>query len=332
MVCVIYSDEFLNHDTGAGHPESPSRLRAVVGHLRQTPYFDSLDWRSPQAVPEDLAIAPGSGPLMEALLRVHTPDYVAQVKQMNEQGGGWLDEDTPVSPQSYGVALLAVQAWLDGLAYVLNPSQHPSQSPRHSQDSPNGVPQGFVLARPPGHHAFPNRGMGFCVFSNAAIAALEALTRPNINRVAIVDWDVHHGNGTQAIVEGHPAIAYCSTHQMPTYPHTGSPTPGDRDNHVLNIPIPPGTDFSTYRPRWETGVLPFLKTFNPDLLIISAGYDATAADPLAAVNLMPEHYEWLTQSLLILNCPILLGLEGGYDVQTLAQCVDHTLRPLIPQG
>ena len=179
MVCVIYSDEFLNHDTGAGHPESPSRLQAVVGHLRKAPYFDDLDWRSPQPVPEDLAIAPSSSPLMEALLRVHTPAYVAQVKQITEQGGGWLDEDTPVSPQSYGIALLAVQAWLDGLEYVL--------SPNHRKNSPSGVPQGFVLARPPGHHAFPNRGMGFCVFSNAAIAALEALTRPNISRVAIVD-------------------------------------------------------------------------------------------------------------------------------------------------
>ncbi len=321
MVCVIYSDEFLNHETGPAHPESPLRLRAVTRYLKAQEHLKSLQWRSPTSPRPDLVTS--------VIGRAHSLNYVAQVEELARQGGGALDADTPVSPASYDVGLLAVQAWLDALDYVYQRSQ----SNQNNQESPSIGPYAFVLARPPGHHACRQQGMGFCLFSNGAIAALEALTRPGINRVAIVDWDVHHGNGTQDIVQNHPAIAYCSVHQSPAYPGTGAPSPQDAEqelaNHILNIPVAPGSDFVAYGKEWTIKVLPFLRDFKPDLLIVSAGYDATAADPLAELLLMPEHYQWLTESLLCLSCPVIFGLEGGYNVETLAQCVDYTLRPLL---
>lgn len=316
MVCLIYADEFLDHDTGAGHPESPQRLRGVVEHLRGEERFRDLEWRSPS--PPEIS---KTSPLMQAVFRAHTPNHVALVQSLAAAGGGALDADTPVSPRSYGVALLAVQAWLEGLDYALQAGTSAGNS-------------AFILARPPGHHACRDHGMGFCLFSNGAIAALEALTRPGINRVAIVDWDVHHGNGTQDIVEEVGEIAYCSVHQSPAYPGTGNPlNQASKDyelaNHVLNCPVPPGTDFASYRTQWDAQVLPFLRDFAPDLIVVSAGYDATAMDPLAGVDLEPENYQWLTESLLTFRCPLVLGLEGGYHVQTLAHCVDYTLRSLL---
>ncbi|MEM6503384.1 MAG: histone deacetylase [Cyanobacteria bacterium P01_C01_bin.89] len=342
MVCVIYSDEFLNHDTGPAHPESPLRLRAVTRYLKGQSHLRSLQWRSPNPPCPDLVTT--------VISRAHSLDYVAQVEKLAKQGGGALDADTPVSPCSYNVGLLAVQAWLDGLDYVYQRSRkgqrlnkqkldnqkqahHQKHNERESKEDPQLRPYAFVLARPPGHHACRQRGMGFCLFSNAAIAALKGLTLLGIDRVAIVDWDVHHGNGTQDIVQNHRAIAYCSIHQSPAYPGTGVPSPQDAEqelgNHVLNIPVAPGTDFAAYRKVWAINILPFLRDFEPDLLIVSAGYDATAADPLAALLLTPENYQWLSDSLLSLSCPIVFGLEGGYDVETLAQCVDYTLRPLL---
>jgi acetoin utilization deacetylase AcuC-like enzyme len=302
MVAVIYADEFLQHDTGYFHPENAGRLQAITTALRATSWADRLEWRSPTSVEAQ------EDRLMAALYKVHPPEYVAAVQTLANRGGGHIDVDTPVSPRSYDVARLAVSAWLDGVDRVLT----------------TGEPA-FVLARPPGHHALAEIGMGFCIFSNAAIAATYALEQPGIERVAILDWDVHHGNGTQAIVESSPQIVYCSLHEFPHYPGTGAAHEQGHHNNVLNVPMPAGSTLADYQPIFEEKILPFLKTFQPDLLIVSAGYDAVKADPLAHLSLQPQDFGVLTDYCLQLTRRILFGLEGGYDFNALAQSVVATL-------
>ena len=300
MLPVIYSDEFLEHKTGRTHPEKPERLSAIAAALSSTSFADRLEWRSPTPV-ETTRIIP-------ALERVHSPKHIQTVRELAQTGGGYLDLDTPVSPRSYDVALLAVSAWLDGVDSVLS-SENPA----------------FVLARPPGHHAESNYGMGFCLFSNAAIAAYYALEKPGIDRVAILDWDVHHGNGTQEIVEKHPQIAYCSLHQSPCYPGTGQASERGAYNNILNLPLPPNSAIAQYQPVFETQVMPFLTNFQPNLLIVSAGYDANAADPLAQMLLQPQDYGLFSEYCLKLTRRIVFGLEGGYNLSALSQSVVETI-------
>lgn len=306
MIPIFYSETFLAHQTGFGHPERPERLRAVVKHLQQSQYASHFDWKTPSSLET-------RDPL-PWMLKAHTSEYIEQVKLVAARGGGRLDPDTPISAQSYEVACLAVNAWLDGVDSVLA-LQQPA----------------FVLARPPGHHALPEQGMGFCVFGNAAIAALYALTQPGVERVAILDWDVHHGNGTEEIVMNHPQLtaqlAYCSLHQYPFYPGTGSAQ--NNSPLLLNIPMQAGSTIADYQAAFQNQVIPFLKTFAPDLLIVSAGYDAAQADPLAAVNLNPEDFETLTADCLALTPKVLFGLEGGYHLSSLAEAVEATLRACL---
>ena len=294
---VIYSERFLEHNTGPGHPENAGRLTAIVTTLKAHPIAKYLEW-----------VEPCDRNPLPWINAVHDPAYVLTLQRIAERGGGRLDGDTPVSPASYSIALLAVAAWLDGVDYVLS----------------SGAP-GFVLARPPGHHAEYSQGMGFCLLSNAAIAAHYALTQPNISRVAILDWDVHHGNGTQQLVSNHPQIAYCSLHQMPAYPGTGQAGETGSHGNVCNIPMVPGSRLKDYQTQFEQQVIPFFKKFQPDLLLVSAGYDATAADPLASVNLMPTDYGLLTAACHDIAPRVLFGLEGGYDYQTLSQSVIATI-------
>jgi acetoin utilization deacetylase AcuC-like enzyme len=304
MLPVIYSDEFLNHKTGRSHPEKPERLSAIASALKIANFANQLEWRSPTPVDWARAIA--------AVEQVHSRQHISTIRELAQHGGGYLDLDTPVSRGSYDVALLAVSAWLDGVDQVLA-----------------GLNPAFVLVRPPGHHAESDRPMGFCLFSNAAIAAYYALEQPGINRVAILDWDVHHGNGTQAIVENHPQIAYCSLHQYPCYPGTGKASETGAYNNVLNLPLPPGSAIAQYQPLFETQVMPFLTSFQPDLLIVSAGYDANAADPLAEMCLQPQDYGLFTKYCLKLTRKIVFGLEGGYDLSALSQSVVATIEQCI---
>ncbi len=302
MFPVIYSEEFLLHDTGMLHPERPERLKAIAQALKTAPWANQLEWQLPTPVEVREKL------LFPAIYKVHPQRYLESVQYLANRGGGFIDSDTPVSPRTYEVALLAVSAWLDGVNSVVS---------RHEP--------AFVLARPPGHHAERDRGMGFCIFSNAAIAAFYALEQWQINRVAILDWDVHHGNGTQEIVENHPQIAYCSLHQSPCYPGTGRANEKGAYNNVLNIPMTPGSTIIQYQSAFEEQIIPFLKNFQPDLLIVSAGYDGNAADPLASVQLQPEDFGVFTDACLQITRSTLFGLEGGYDLLTLSQSVLATI-------
>lgn len=304
MLPIIYSDAFLLHETGSFHPEKPARLTAIKTALQASPWADQLDWRSPTPLE--------TRPVMPHVQQVHTQRYIEGVQRLANRGGGYIDADTPVSAQTYDVALLAVSAWMDGVDGVL------------ATDQP-----AFVLARPPGHHAVSEMGMGFCIFSNAAIAAHYALKQPGVDRVAILDWDVHHGNGTQAIVEKQPQIAYCSLHESPQYPGTGAEHECGLHNNVLNVPMPSGSTMADYEPVFIRKVIPFLTAFQPDLLIISAGYDATHADPLAGISLKPEDFGVFTRYCLALTHRLLFGLEGGYDLDAIGRSVVATIEACL---
>jgi acetoin utilization deacetylase AcuC-like enzyme len=300
MLRIIFSEQFLDHKTGRYHPESPQRLTAVRTNLLASLWSDKLQWLEPTPVNESKA--------MEWVSKIHDINYIERIKTIAKRGGGNLDEDTPISARSYDVALLAVSAWLDGVNQVLT----------HHQPS-------FVLARPPGHHATAKMGMGFCLFSNAAIAANYALSQEGVKKVAILDWDVHHGNGTEDIIANNPRIIYCSLHQYPCYPGTGKESDRGFYDNVLNIPVKAGSTIKEYELYFQEKVIPFISKFAPDLLIISAGYDANHEDPLAGVSLFPRDYYTLTKYCLKITKNIVFGLEGGYDLKALAESVEQTI-------
>ena len=316
MVTVFYDDRFLEHLTGAGHPERPDRLLAIRQAIVLMPQSHQVTWEKPTDTHLRSPL-----PWVE---QVHTASYLRSLRQIGEAGGGHVDGDTPMSEQSYEVALLAVNAWMDGI-----------------DRARKGLPC-LVAARPPGHHALNDRGMGFCLLNNAAIAAIYALAKGELDhdeldhdefrqdyRIAILDWDVHHGNGTQAIVENHPQIAYCSLHESPNYPGTGRASETGKFGNVLNVPMAAGSDGADYERAFESQVMPFLRSFAPDLVIVSAGYDAAAADPLSRINLRPEDYRRMTRSVLTLTQCVVFGLEGGYDLDALGQCVVATVEACL---
>ena len=296
---IYYSHHFLNHDTGVGHPEQPDRLKACVSALKNCYFSDQLVWKSPRVATE------------EELSWIHTMQHIEHIKQVCESGGGYLDSDTPVCSESYDIALKSAGAWLDGIEEVINN---------------NSV---FILSRPPGHHAEENRAMGFCLFSNAALAAVAALKQKGINRVCIFDWDVHHGNGTQNIIQNNPNIFYVSTHQFPFFPGTGSQLETGEHNNVLNIPLYAGVGSTDYKNKFNEAVIPFIQKSDPDILIISAGFDAHRRDPLASINLETKDFVYMIKILQKIKPNLLVGLEGGYDLKALGECCEAVASALI---
>lgn len=291
------------HEMGR-HPEQPARLAAIEERLRTTGLYEALDHREAPAVDLDL------------LRQVHEPFHVDNViGSAPGEGYSHLDPDTAMNPHSLEAALRAAGAAQFGVDLVLGGKAR----------------RAFCAVRPPGHHAERDRAMGFCLFNNVATGALHALLNHGLERVAILDFDVHHGNGTEDIVRGDERILFCSTFQHPFYPGSGA----DCDaTNVVNTPLPAGSDGAALRAAVERDWLPRLRDFAPQLLLISAGFDAHAADPLAGLNFREEDYRWVTARLCeraddsaagrIVSC-----LEGGYELDALAGSVEQHLRALL---
>ena len=297
---VFYSPLVLKHITGPGHPEKPERLQAIVKALQEAPFADRLQWREPRAAKK------------KELQLVHTKEYIETVAQMAERGGGHLDADTPVSSATFLAASLSAGAWLEAAEVTLQ----------------NHQPT-LVLTRPPGHHAERDQGQGFCIFSNAAIAARYAVHNLGIEKVAVVDWDVHHGNGTQHALEKSRRFAYLSLHQFPHYPGTGADTERGAHNNVRNIPLPAGAGRKQYHTAFKRIIIPFLENFGPDLILVSAGFDAHRDDPLADINLEADDYHYFTRKLFDYSPNLVIGLEGGYNLKALAESIVAVVKALL---
>ena len=295
----------LAHDTGPGHPERAERYAAIIRAV------DRLDapWLLRQEAP------PAT---LEQLLRVHDRDYVeATLAHMPTDGLVRFDPDTVASPGTREAVLRAAGAVVAGVDAVMAGT----------------VKRCFSAMRPPGHHAERRRAMGFCFFDSIAVGAAHARAVHGVRRLAIVDFDVHHGNGTQDIVWNDPDTLYVSTHQAPLFPGTGSAAERGAAGNVLNVPLAPGTDGQAFEEAVESRVLPALDRFAPELLLISAGFDAHRADPLASLELVEGDFDWITRELVTIAERHAAGrvvsvLEGGYDTAALARCVVGHLRAL----
>ena len=291
--------DFLQHDTGPGHPESPARLTAIAQALSTTEFaaLHRIEAEIPPDVEDKLAL-------------IHNPAMINRVLTgIPEHGLSYFDADTVASSGSKSAALRAVGAVCDAVDKILA----------------GQADNAFCAVRPPGHHAMPNYPMGFCLFNNIAIAAEYARTRYNLERIAIVDFDVHHGNGTQAAFYQQAQVLYASSHQWPHYPGSGHPLESGVGN-IFNVPLPAGSDGIAFRAKYEDTILPALSKFKPQLLLISAGFDAHKDDPLASLNLVEDDFRWVTLRLIDIadrfcSGRIVSTLEGGYHLPALAASV-----------
>jgi acetoin utilization deacetylase AcuC-like enzyme len=300
----VYSEKFLAHRTPPGHAEQPERLVSLVKHLNGTGLLDSMDRLDP-------------APAREAdILRIHTPQHLQYVRSVCERGGGMLDEgDTHASKESYAVALLAAGAVTGAVDAVLE----------------GGLDGAFCAVRPPGHHAERDRPMGFCLFNNVAIGARYAQERHGVRNVAIIDWDVHHGNGTQHSFEDDPSVLFISLHQYPYYPGSGAREEtgvGAGKGFTMNFPMPAGTEEGAYLDAFNGEIVPALRRFAPGLLMLSCGFDAHRDDPLAGIRLTEQTYAKLTR-LIAGIAPVVSVLEGGYNPRATPLSAEHHLHALI---
>ena len=258
---------------------------------------------------------------MEHLLEVHLQQYIDQVRKVADEGGGNLDPDTYLNSHSYEVALLAAGGMLNLVQAVLQ----------------GRVKNGFALVRPPGHHAMPSRGMGFCIFNNVAVAAKYALKQNGLSRILIVDFDLHHGNSTHEVFDDTSEVLYFSTHQYPYYPGTGhwdSIGRGEGEGFTVNVPLPAGVGDEGYECVFDEILYPIAERYHPELILVSAGYDAHWADPLGMMQLSVEGYACLTRTLKEMaeefcGGHLVFTLEGGYDLKALAHSIAATLQTLL---
>ena len=306
---LLYTDpRFLEHRTG-NHPERPERLRQITRRLLET----GLPARC-----REISCAPISP---ERLARVHAPDYVEEVRAFAEQGGGLIEADTVVSEQSFNVALLAAGAVCDAVERVTQ-----------GEDA-----TALCLVRPPGHHALPSHAMGFCLFNNIAVAARMAVAELGLDRVLVVDWDVHHGNGTQDIFYADEQVGFLSIHRYPFYPGTGAKDEtgtGRGLGTTLNLPVSYGTPRKDFLSRFANELEVFVDKLRPQLILISAGFDAHREDPIGSLDLETEDLAALTRIVLDVakthaGGRVVSVLEGGYNVQALADSVELHLEEML---
>ena len=300
----LYDPLYLQHETGQ-HPEQSARLNSINRDLEGTGLLAKLE-----------AVAPRQAEL-EDITRIHDADHAEMVQRACNEGRSYLDADTTISPRSYDAALLSAGAGLTAVDLVVD----------------GKADNVFCAVRPPGHHAERDRAMGFCLFNSAAVAAMHARSKHGAERVAVIDFDVHHGNGTQDIFWDQKDLFYGSTHQMPLYPGTGA-TGETGVGNICNAPLHPGDDGVAFRDAMEVRILPALEKHNPDLIIISAGFDAHQRDPLANLNLVEEDYAWVTRKLMDIadkQCEgrVVSVLEGGYDLMGLSLSVAAHVRALM---
>jgi acetoin utilization deacetylase AcuC-like enzyme len=298
-------DSSLEHDTGIGHPERADRIRAIEGEL------DSREWLGWDRVEAPAATE-------EQLLRVHPAEYVQGVREHSERSQAF-DLDTPTSPGSYEAALRAAGGACALAEALLT----------------GGERTGFSCLRPPGHHAERATAMGFCLFATVAVAARHALDALGAERVMVLDWDVHHGNGTNAIFHSSPEVLFVSIHQWPFWPGTGALDDvgeADGEGYSINIPVPSGTGEAAFLSLIEHVVMPVGRAYRPDLILISAGYDAHRHDPLGGLALDTKSFGGMASRMRALGedlgAPVGAVLEGGYDLQALADSVIETMAAL----
>ena len=307
-VGFIYDPIYLEHDTGQ-HPENANRLRAIMRYLERTG-----PWQQLEAITPTVAAVP-------AIALVHDRQYITQVRELAENGGGQLDADTVVSAGSYEAARYAAGGAIRAVEAVV-------------EEQMDSV---FALVRPPGHHATAGQAMGFCLFNNIAIAARYALNKYSLERIAIIDFDVHHGNGTQDAFYNNPGVLYISTHQYPHYPGTGRMNEtgeGEALGTTVNIPLPEGCGDGQYKEVFERIIVPAARRFKPRLIMVSAGYDGHWSDGLASMQLSISGFARITEIIRQMADEMCAGrlvfsLEGGYNLTALSASVRATFEALL---
>ena len=305
----VYHPDYLKHNTGERHPENSGRLVHLLEHLRETETLQELEHIKPY----------NSSPKWIKL--VHSPNYIKSIEDACKNGVEMLDADTIISRDSYDVALLAVGGVLAGVDAVIK----------------NKVENAFCAVRPPGHHAEYERAMGFCIFNNIAVASRYIQKKHNLKKVLIVDWDAHHGNGTQNAFYQDPSVYYFSVHQSPHYPGTGKEEEiGEKEGEgfTLNMPMAAGSGDVEYLEAFENILYPAAKQFSPDFVLISAGFDGHKDDPLSNLNLTAEGYQNLTRIIMDLSKECCQGklvsiLEGGYNIKAFSESVEAHITTLM---
>jgi len=307
----VFHPQYLLHDTGPGHPERADRLRAIESMLEQSQLIEKL---------ERISIRPAT---FEEIALVHDPKHINRVARTAESSGDYLDGDTYACPESYQAALLAAGGLLSAVEQVID----------------GAVDRAFAMVRPPGHHAERTHAMGFCLFNNVGVAAEYLIKTHGFKRVAIVDYDVHHGNASQHMFYDRPDIFYASTHRYPFYPGTGAAEEtgqGAGAGYTLNIPMGGGCGDEEYQKVFEEELIPALREYRPDFLLVSAGFDAHRLDPLGGMAVSNQGFAWMSEQLEKIaqefcGGKVVYTLEGGYDLEGLAGSVQKVMEVLLEQ-